>query len=291
MDTQRTDARVVVMCLDVDHFKHVNDSLGHPAGDKLLRRIGERLVENLSEIGTVARLGGDEFGVVLANIGEVEEATQVAWRLLDLLSDPVDFNGQLMASGVSIGIAVSGTDGNDPEELLKNADLALYRAKADGRGTFRCFEKEMDARAQARRSLEIDLREAITTQQLELHYQPQIYLDTNEIVGFEALLRWCHPTRGSIPPSEFIPIAEETGLIVRLGEWVLRRACSDAKGWPNAVRVAVNVSAVQFRNHDLAQLVTQVLCDTGLPARRLELEITELVLLRVNPPNPIDIII
>jgi diguanylate cyclase (GGDEF)-like protein len=271
---------VTVLCIDVDHFKSVNDTLGHAAGDALLRSIAERLSKCCRDTDTVARLGGDEFGIVLTDIDGSDTVTIVAWRLLNAVSQPLDFNGHHVVSSISVGIASSATDGRTEDELIKKADLALYRAKADGRGTFRFFETEMDAVAQARRRLEVGLREALALDQLELHYQPQIDVSTDQVVGFEALVRWRHPERGLIPPGEFIPLAEETGIIVQLGEWVLRRACADALTWPAALSVAVNVSPAQFRHRNLTPLVAKVLKDTGLPADRLELEITESLLLR-----------
>jgi diguanylate cyclase (GGDEF)-like protein len=274
------DEAVAVMCLDLDHFKNVNDTLGHPAGDALLRVVGERLRSCVRERDTVARLGGDEFGIVLTKLNDAEFATTLAWRIISALNQPVDLNGHQVVVGTSIGIATSTVEGMKGEQLLKNADLALYRAKADGRGTFRFFEAEMDARAQERRALEIDLRQAVARRQLEVHYQPQVHLGTNTIIGFEALVRWRHPERGLIPPLDFIPLAEETGVIIQIGEWVLRQACLDAKKWPDAINVAVNVSPAQFRDHDLAERVGKILNETGLSAARLEIEITESLLLR-----------
>jgi diguanylate cyclase (GGDEF)-like protein len=271
---------VAVMCLDLDHFKNVNDTLGHPAGDGLLRCVSGRLKECLRDTDTIARLGGDEFGVVITDLHEPDYATSLAWRLLDAVSQPIDLNGQQVSTSASIGIVTSANGVNDPDRLLKDADLALYRAKADGRATFRFFEADMDARAQERRLMEMDLRHAAAKDQLELHYQPQIDILSGEVVGFEALVRWRHPTRGLIPPNDFIPLAEETGIIVRIGAWVLRRACIDAMTWPVPLRVAVNVSPAQFKANDLAALVAQTLVETGLPAQRLEIEITESLLLR-----------
>jgi diguanylate cyclase (GGDEF)-like protein len=282
---RRHGTTVAVMCIDVDHFKNVNDSLGHSAGDAVLKSVSDRLREAVREVDTVARLGGDEFGILLTDLDAPEHATMLAGRLLNTVSQPVDFHGHQVVRGISIGIATSATDGSQTENLLKNADLALYRAKADGRGTFRFFEADMDARAQARRALEIDLRQALANKQFELHYQPQVDVDTGEVVALEALVRWRHPVRGLIAPSEFIPLAEETGLIIALGEWVLRRACLEARRWRDTVRVAVNVSPMQFRNHDLAQLVGRVLAETGLPPNRLEIEITESLLLRDADAN------
>jgi diguanylate cyclase (GGDEF)-like protein len=271
---------VAVMCLDIDQFKNVNDSLGHMAGDALLKCVSDRFRECLREDDTVARLGGDEFGIVLTAADAFDHASQLASRLLAAVAQPMDFNGQQVVSGVSIGIAMSGGEADATDRLIKNADLALYRAKTDGRGTFRFFEAEMDARVRARSALEVDLRQALAKGQFTMHYQPQVDIETHEIVGFEALLRWHHPERGFVPPAEFIPLAEETGIIMRLGEWVLRRACTDAQTWSDSVRVAVNVSPAQFRNQDLSKVVAQALQETGLSPNRLEIEITESLLMR-----------
>jgi diguanylate cyclase (GGDEF)-like protein len=271
---------VAVMCLDIDHFKNVNDSLGHLAGDALLKWIADRFRECLREDDTVGRLGGDEFGVVVTSVDAVEYASQLASRLLAAVSRPMEFNGQQVVSGISIGIATSATDGEQTDSLIKSADLALYRAKAEGRNTYRFFEAEMDARMQARSALEIDLRQALVRDEFELHYQPQVDIETHEIVGFETLVRWRHRERGYVPPAEFIPLAEETGVIMRLGEWVLRQACLDVQKWRDSCRIAVNVSPAQFRNHDLAQVVAKVLNETGLSPDRLEIEITESLLFR-----------
>jgi diguanylate cyclase (GGDEF)-like protein len=279
-EAQARGEAVAVLCLDLDHFKNVNDSLGHAAGDAVLRQIGERLRNCVRDRDTVARLGGDEFGIVLAKLTDPDFATTLAWRVISALGEPIDLNGHQAVVGTSIGIATSASDGLDGDKLLKNADLALYRAKADGRGTFRFFEADMDARAQARRALEIDLRQAARKRQLEVHYQPQVDLRTNTVIGFEALVRWRHPERGLIPPLDFIPLAEETGIIIQLGEWVLRQACWDAMKWPEEINIAVNVSPAQFRDHDLAQRVARILKETGLSPRRLEIEITESLLLR-----------
>ncbi|MBV8835248.1 MAG: EAL domain-containing protein [Alphaproteobacteria bacterium] len=270
---------VGIMCLDLDYFKNINDTLGHAAGDHLLRCVAERLRSCFRGDETVARLGGDEFAVVLGNLSKPEAAATLAEQLIGVVGQPVDYNGQMITTGLSIGIALS-SDGSDGEAILKNADLALYRSKADGRGTFRFFEAEMDARAQARRALEIALRQALSRNELEVHYQPQVDIYTDEIVAFEALVRWRHSERGLISPVEFIPLAEETGIIHRLGEWVLRRACMDAKGWPETVRISVNVSPAQFRNQDVAGMVRDVLKETAFPPNRLELEITESILLK-----------
>jgi diguanylate cyclase (GGDEF)-like protein len=268
-----------IVFLDLDYFKNINDTLGHLAGDQLLKTVAERLLASFDENDTVARFGGDEFGIVVADAKTPEAVATAISNLLDAIRQPVDFHGQQMVCCGSIGISLSGTDGDTHEELMKNADLALYRAKAEGRQTFCFFEKQMDAAAQARRSTEIDLRGAADNNELELHYQPQIDVFTEEVVGFEALVRWRHPQRGLIPPNDFIPLAEETGIIGRIGEWVLRRACEDALSWPDSVTVAVNLSLNQFKNRNIVDFVSGVLNETRLPPDRLELEITESVLL------------
>jgi diguanylate cyclase (GGDEF)-like protein len=268
-----------LFCLDLDNFKGVNDTLGHPAGDFLLRTVAERLRALVRSGDVVARLGGDEFGILVIDPGH-DDLSSLAYRILREMNEPVDFQGQHLHTSVSIGIANFGCGRGDSVTLLKNADLALYKAKSDGRGTFRFFESEMDARAQARRTLEIELRRGIANGELEMHYQPQIDTNSSAVVGFEALVRWRHPRLGLVPPSEFIPLAEETGLIVGLGEWVLRTACSEALNWPPALRVAINVSPAQFKKNDLAEVVEQILRDTGLEPSRLDLEVTESLLLR-----------
>ncbi len=282
---EREGKSAALVYLDLDRFKSVNDTLGHPAGDALLVAVGEKLKQNIRERDTAARLGGDEFAVLLTDIPEPDVVPKLARRLLEAISQPIDYNGQQIFSTVSIGIAFSGSDGSDPDQLARCADLALYKAKADGRATFRFFEAEMNARAQERRNLEIDLRRALADEDLQIHYQPLVDAFTDEIVGFEALVRWTHPVRGEVTPVEFIPLAEETGVIVKLGEYVLRKACVDAAGWPEPVRVAVNLSPAQFQNHDFADLVKLILEETGLEAGRLELEITESLLLRDTASN------
>jgi diguanylate cyclase (GGDEF)-like protein len=271
---------VGVMCLDLDYFKNINDTLGHAAGDHLLRCVAGRLRSCFAGNDTVARLGGDEFAVVLGNLSNPEVAATLAAQLIEVVGQPIDYNGQLISTGLSIGIALSPSEGADAESILKHADLALYRSKADGRGTFRFFEAEMDARAQARRALEIALRQAISKNELEVHYQPQVDIYTDKISAFEALVRWRHPELGLIPPVDFIPLAEETGIIHHLGEWVLRRACIDAMQWPRSVGISVNVSPAQFKAHDLTRMVSGILKETSLDPRRLELEITESILLK-----------
>jgi diguanylate cyclase (GGDEF)-like protein/PAS domain S-box-containing protein len=276
----RRGENFAVLCLDLDRFKSVNDTLGHPVGDALLRAVTERLQGCLRETDMVARLGGDEFAVLQAGIERPEQAGSLANRLIAAVSEPYDLMGHQIVIGTSIGISTAPEDGVDPDALLKNADTALCRAKTDCRGTCRYFEPEMDAQLQRRRTLEVDLRKALANEEFELHYQPLIALDTDEVSGFEALLRWQHPERGQLLPAEFIPLAEETGLIVPLGEWVLRQASADAARWPKTVKLAVNLSAAQFKSKTLVHMVASALSRSGLAPHRLELEITESVLLR-----------
>jgi diguanylate cyclase (GGDEF)-like protein len=269
-----------VHCLDLDHFKTVNDTLGHPIGDELLKLVAIRLIEAVAKTDFIARIGGDEFAVVQTNVSRPEQCSQLASRIVEQVSRPYDIDGRHIVIGASIGIAVAPSDGVNPDLLLKNADMALYLAKGDGRGTHRFFEREMDKRLQLRRALELDLRKAIANGEFEVYYQPILYLQTGKVSGFEALVRWNHPERGMIPPLDFIPLAEETGLILPLGEWVLRTACAHAAKWPQAIAVAVNLSAMQFKGRNLVQLTLNALAASGLPASRLELEITESVLLQ-----------
>ena len=276
----RSGEQLAVLCLDLDHFKDINDSLGHPIGDALLKEVGRRLKATVGESDTVARLGGDEFAVVQIGRSEETAARSLAGRLVEVIAAPYEIDDHQIVIGVSIGISLSPQDGSNPDELLKNADLALYRAKADGRGTYRFFETGMDARAQARRLLEMDLRAALQRDEFEPYYQPIRDVASGRVVAFEALLRWNHPQRGLIAPINFIPLAEETGLIIQLGEFVLRSACADAATWPDDVDVAVNLSPVQFKNPNLIASVTEALAASGLDTRRLELEITESVLLQ-----------
>ena len=283
------DETFAVLCLDLDNFKTINDTLGHPIGDKLLRQVSERLRDCLRTADSIARLGGDEFGIIQGSLTQPHSAAALASRIMKVFGSPFEVDAQQVVVGVSMGIAVAPTDAADSDQLLKNADMALHRAKADSRGVHRFFEAEMDARMQARHALELDLRKAIATGQFELHYQPLVKLETGRICGFEALIRWNHPTRGMISPLEFIPLAEETALIVPIGEWVLRQACEDAAKWPSDVRVAVNVSPAQFRKAGLVQVVIDALASSGLPAGRLEVEITESVLL-VNSDSTLAIL-
>jgi diguanylate cyclase (GGDEF)-like protein len=270
---------VTVLVLGLDNFKAVNDTLGHGIGDKLLRGVAKRLKSTLREEDTLARLNSDEFAIIQGGVTRPEDAVLLARRLLEAISDPYLLDGHSVVIGASIGIAVSPGDGDESDKLLKNADMALSRAKSDFRGTFSFFEAEMDARAQTRRKIEGDLREAIQNDVLRPYYQPLIDLATGRITGFEALVRWPHPERGMISPAEFIPVAEETGLINAVGGLMLRRACMDAAQWPDDVRVAVNLSPLQFRVGNLLSLVMDTLKHSGLPPTRLELEITETLLL------------
>jgi diguanylate cyclase (GGDEF)-like protein/PAS domain S-box-containing protein len=272
--------RLAVLYLDLDNFKSVNDTLGHLVGDELLKVVASRLRGCVREIDTVARVGGDEFAIVQTGIGEPSDTAALARRICEELRTPCDLLGHSVVADTSIGIAIAPDDGTEPTELLKNADMALYGAKADGRGTYRFFEPDMDARMKARRTLELALRAALANGEFELYYQPLVDLQNDQVTSCEALLRWQHPERGTIAPAEFIPLAEEIGLIVPVGEWVLRKACADAVLWPDDVKVAVNLSPIQVMNKNLLPVVVGALASSGLPAHRLEIEITESVLLQ-----------
>ena len=272
--------KLAVLYIDIDEFKSVNDSLGHPIGDELLKAVAARLARCVRETDIVARLGGDEFAIVQIAVEHSTDVTDLVARIYQAIREPYECLGHQLAADASIGIALAPQDGTDLDQLLKNADLAMYGAKAEGRRTYRFFEPEMDARVKARRTLELDLRQAIAEGGFELNYQPLVSLHDNNVTGCEALLRWRHPARGMISPAEFIPVAEDTGLINQLGEWVLTAACAEAAAWPDHVRLAVNVSPVQFRSQTLALQVAAALAASGLPASRLELEITEAVLIR-----------
>jgi diguanylate cyclase (GGDEF)-like protein/PAS domain S-box-containing protein len=276
---------VSVMCLDLDRFKSVNDTLGHHVGDLLLQEVSRRIQGCLRNGDIAARLGGDEFAVIMPAITSQEAPTSIAWRILDALAQPVMIQEQTIVTGTSIGIAMSDDRDISSDGILKNADLALYRAKSDGRGTFRYFEEEMDAKAQARRVMEIELRAAVATEELQVHYQPLVDVYTSQLIGVEALARWTHPKKGAIPPSDFIPLAEETGLIAPIGYFVLRRACQDASSWPPDVRIAVNISPAQFRDKNFVSVVKGIILETGIRASRIELEITESMLLRNTDAN------
>jgi diguanylate cyclase (GGDEF)-like protein len=271
---------LAVLCLDLDQFKSVNDALGHPIGDELLKLVAERLRACTRDPDTIARLGGDEFAIVMTQMQEASDAAALAKRIRESITKPYQIEGHTIVSDISIGISVAPFDAVDSDLLLRNADMALYGAKGDGRGTYRFFETDMNTRMKARRELEMDLRRALVGKEFELYYQPLVSLESNAVNAFEALLRWNHPTRGLISPADFIPVAEETGLIVPLGEWVLKAACYEAVGWPDHIKVAVNLSPAQLNNRNLLTVVTATLAETGMPARKLQLEITETVLLQ-----------
>jgi diguanylate cyclase (GGDEF)-like protein len=270
---------VAVLCLDFDRFKDVNDTLGHTAGDTLLKVAAERLRACVRSNDTVARLGGDEFAIVQTGTAQPAGSIALAQRVIAAIEAPYDINGHQAIIGTSVGISMCSNGTTDTDRLLKNADLALYKAKTDGRGTYRFFEPGMDERLHARRRLEMDLRGALASGAFELHYQPIVNLKSSKVVVFEALLRWNHPERGRVAPADFIPLAEEIGLIGSIGEWTIRAACAEAASWPRAIGVAVNLSPLQFKQDDLVQLVFSALATSGLEPNRLELEITESVLL------------
>lgn len=272
--------KCAILCLDLDHFKLVNSTLGHSVGDGLLQAVAARLQACVPEVDTLAHLGGDEFAIIHLGMEQSKEAALLANRIIAVLFDPFDIGGHQIVVSTSIGVAIAPDDGISSEKLLKNADIALYLAKIEGSGAVRFFEPEMDVRIQLRRMLELDLRGAVIRNEFELYYQPIINLIAGSITGFEALLRWNHPVRGLISPLEFIPLAEETGMIMPIGEWVLRTACAEAKTWPAPISLAVNLSPVQFKTDSLVGIVKAALEASGLRPDRLELEITESVLLQ-----------
>jgi diguanylate cyclase (GGDEF)-like protein len=279
------DTKLAVLFLDLDHFKYVNDTFGHSLGDDLLKAVAKRLQECASDTDTVARLGGDEFAIIRTELRDVGEAAVLAERICQEVKEPYDLDGVNAVVDVSIGIACAPDDSTRSAELMKQADVALYRAKNDGRSVFRFFEPAMFARIERQRVLATDLRNAIKKRQFELFYQPVVNIEDNRIVGVEGLLRWRHPERGLIAPSEFIPAAEETGLIVPLGDWVIRKACLDAANWPDPTKIAINLSPAQFRDPSLGRVIIDALADAGVAPSRLELEITEEVLLGHNKEN------
>jgi diguanylate cyclase (GGDEF)-like protein len=270
--------RFAVLYLDLDQFKSVNDTLGHPVGDALLQHVTERLNREVRASDMIARLGGDEFAIV-QKIDQAEDSAMLATRLIEVVSAPYELDGSRVVIGTSIGIALVSDDGRDVDDIVRNADLALYRSKANGRGRYCFFEPEMDAWMQARRTLDLDLRRALVEGEFQVFYQPLITIASDAVIGFEALVRWWHPERGLVTPAEFIPMAEESGLIIPLGNWVLRQACADAATWPDHLKVAVNLSPVQLGGTTLVADVAAALADFGLPASRLELEITETAML------------
>ena len=273
-----------ILFLDLDRFKAVNDTLGHGIGDCLLRLISERIHSALQDTDILARLGGDEFAVLFGRVNDRDHVAELARRLIDLVQRPCLIEGHIINVGLSIGIATAPQDGEFRHALLRSADLALYHSKNAGRGVFTFFTPEMAERAEQRRALELDLRKALVLRQLELHYQPQIDAELQRVTGMEALLRWRHPQRGLLLPPEFLPLAEEIGLSLPIGDWVLRTACRDALAWPGTLTIAINISPLQFENADFAKTVEKTLAATSLPASRLEIEVTEEILLR-DPAN------
>jgi diguanylate cyclase (GGDEF)-like protein/PAS domain S-box-containing protein len=285
LTNRRSGIGIALHCIDLDYFKDVNDTLGHPTGDKLLRLIAERLRHSVREEDTVARLGGDEFAVIQENVTCAEEAALLAERLIARLSAPYHIDGHEVLVTASVGIATALQGEETSDQLLTYADIALYRAKTQGRRSHCFFEPEMDVELKARRALEIDLRSAFNHSAFELKYQPVVDLATSQVAGFEALLRWRHPVRGDVGPAEFIPLAEEIGLVVPLGAWVLRRGCIEAVNWPDHVTLSINLSPLQFKSGNIVETVQTALAESGLPPSRLELEITETVLLEDNDDN------
>ena len=279
LGANRRGEALALVCLDLDRFKPVNDTYGHAVGDALLRQVAMRLRSCVRETDVVARLGGDEFAIVQRGGVQPASSSHLGTRIVEVLSCPFDIEGHVLHVGTSVGVALAPADGHDAESLQRAADLALYRAKSDGRGSLRYFEREMNERIEARRDLESALRRAADAGQFSLEYQPRVDLQ-GTVVGVEALLRWTHPTQGRIGPAVFVPLAEETGLIVPIGRWVLERACRDALAWPPHLTIAVNVSAVQFSRGAVLRDVLDVLARTGLPPRRLEIEITESAMVR-----------
>ena len=271
-----------VMFLDLDQFKSVNDSKGHMAGDKLLVQVARRIDGLVRESDLAARLGGDEFAIILPNDADADNAARLATRLIEEIKQPYAIDGDHVAIGVSIGIAMAPMNGTRPDQILRNADLALYRAKADGRSVYRFFESQMDSEARERRLLEVELRDAIGNDELVLYYQPLVSAVDERPIGFEALIRWNHPIRGPVPPAEFIPIAEHSNLIVDIGDWTIVQACMAAVTWPEHLTVAVNLSAKHFRRADISLIVQKALAMSGLAPQRLEIEITEGLLME-NP--------
>jgi diguanylate cyclase (GGDEF)-like protein len=272
--------RLAVLCLDLDRFKEVNDLFGHAAGDRALQAVAKRIAAVVDDECMIARLSGDEFAIAVPGISNPSAAGRIAEAVLETLQMPGEIAETSQPIGASVGIAVCPDDARDRQTLLSHADTALYRAKNEGRGTYRYFEAAMGAAVRERRLLEHDLRNAISRDELRLVYQPQKSIESGQVVGFEALLRWRHPTRGDVPPAEFIPLAEDTGAILQIGEWVMRTACTEAAKWSRPLTIAVNVSAVQIHHANFAHTVHEILFETGLTPTRLELEVTETALVR-----------
>jgi diguanylate cyclase (GGDEF)-like protein len=276
---------LAVLFLDLDGFKAVNDTLGHSIGDLLLKSVATKLRDILPRTDRIARLGGDEFAILQISAAQPGSSIALAEKIIEVVGQPNSIDGHDVTVGASVGIAVARAGDINTENFLKSADLAMYSAKSDGRGTYRMFDPEMDAIVQARRLLERDMRTALAQDGFRLFYQPLVNLQTKKVTAFEALMRWQHPERGMVPPSDFIPVAEEMGLIVQLGEWALRQACAEATEWPDEVCVSVNLSPLQFSKGNLVSSVMSALASAGLPASRLELEITESVLLEKSERN------
>jgi diguanylate cyclase (GGDEF)-like protein len=284
-DVSTTAHPLAVLFLDLDGFKAINDTLGHSIGDLLLKSIAIRIRNILQPTDRIARLGGDEFAILQTSVPQPGSSIALAEKLIEIIGQSCSIDGHDVIVGASVGIALAGPGDNNTENLIKSADLAMYSAKSDGRGTYRMFDPEMDAIVQTRRVLERDMRNALALDGFRLFYQPLVNLQTKKVTAFEALMRWQHPERGHVPPTEFIPVAEEMGLIVQLGEWALRQACAEAMDWPDEISVSVNLSPLQFSKGNLVSTVMSALASSGLPASRLELEITESVLLERSERN------
>jgi diguanylate cyclase (GGDEF)-like protein len=279
-EADRWRTRCGFMMIDLDRFKAVNDTLGHPVGDRLLTRVAERLNSIMSDNELCGRLGGDEFAVVIKDATDHNRVSSLARKLIDTLSQPYEVDQHTLYIGASVGTAIGPRDGRAVETLIRSADLALYRSKDDGGGVFHAYEPQLHTHAEERRVVEIALRKALERDEFEVHYQPVVSAENGQIESFEALLRWTNPELGSVSPAKFIPVAEDARLIAPIGEWVLRTACKEATNWPSTVRVAVNVSAEQLTNTGFVTTVMQALTQSGLPAHRLELEVTESVFMR-----------
>jgi diguanylate cyclase (GGDEF)-like protein len=284
-DVSVTPHPLAVLFLDLDGFKAVNDTLGHSVGDLLLKSVAAKLRDILPRTDRIARLGGDEFAILQMSVAQPASSIALAEKIIEIVGQPCSVDGHDVTVGASVGVAVAHPGDMNTETFLKSADLAMYSAKADGRGTYRMFDPEMDAVVQTRRLLERDMRTALALDGFRLYYQPLVNLQTKKVTAFEALMRWEHPDRGAVPPSEFIPVAEEMGLIVQLGEWALRQACAEAMEWPDGICISVNLSPLQFSKGNLVSTVVSALASSGLPASRLELEITESVLLEKSERN------
>jgi diguanylate cyclase (GGDEF)-like protein len=284
-DVSVTPHPLAVLFLDLDGFKAVNDTLGHSVGDLLLKSVGAKLRDILPRTDRIARLGGDEFAILQMSAAQPASSIALAEKIIEIIGQPCSVDGHDVTVGASVGVAVAHPGDMNTETFLKSADLAMYSAKSDGRGTYRMFDPEMDAVVQTRRLLERDMRTALALDRFRLYYQPLVNLQTKKVTAFEALMRWEHPARGAVPPSEFIPVAEEMGLIVQLGEWALRQACAEAMEWPGDICISVNLSPLQFSKGNLVSTVVSALASSGLSASRLELEITESVLLEKSERN------